>query len=121
MVRLRMQRFGRRNRPFYRISAIDQRTRRDGRVIELLGWFDPMTNKPGVKNVELNVERVKYWLSVGAVPSDTVMDMLAKQGLVDTKQWEADRAYDRKRVAEAKAKADAAAAAAPADPKAKKA
>lgn len=116
MVRLRMQRFGRRNRPFYRLAAIDQRTRRDGRVIEQLGWYDPMA-KEG-KQYDLNGERIKYWLSVGAQPSETVMDTLARHGMVDTKEWEAGRAMSRKRVEAAKAKADAAAAAGEAEKKA---
>ncbi len=118
MVRLRMQRFGRRNRPFYRISAIDQRTRRDGRVIEQLGWFDPMASDKA-KTHEINADRVKYWLSVGAQPSDTVMDMLARAGIVQSKAWEERRARDRKRVEELAAKKAAAAAAAPAAPEKK--
>lgn len=112
MVRLRMQRFGRRNRPFYRISAIDQRTRRDGRVIEQLGWYDPMASDKA-KTHEINADRVKYWLSVGAQPSDTVMDMLARNGIVQSKEWEARRERERKNVEAAKAKEAAAAAAAP--------
>ena len=111
-----MQRLGRRNAPFYRISAIDQRTRRDGRVIEQLGWYDPIA-KDAAKQLNLNEERVKHWLSVGAQPSETVRDMLAKRNLVDTGRWEADRKTRRERVAAAKAAA-AAAPAAEAKPKA---
>jgi small subunit ribosomal protein S16 len=107
-----MQRLGRKNRAFYRISAIDQRTRRDGRVIELLGVYDPV--HPDVtKQITLNEERVKYWLSVGAQPSDTVRDMLARRNIGDIKAWEARRAVDRDNVA----KKIAAAAAAPAEKK----
>lgn len=97
MVRIRMQRLGRRNRPFYRINAIDKRTRRDGKVIEALGWYDPIA-KDESKQLFLNVERLKYWLSVGAQPSDTVRDFLAKANLVDVAAWEADRKVDRDRV-----------------------
>lgn len=104
VVRIRMQRLGRRNAPFYRISAIDQRTRRDGRVIEQLGWYDPIA-KDAAKQLNLNEERVKHWLSVGAQPSETVRDMLAKRNLVDTGRWEADRKNRRERVAAAKAAA----------------
>lgn len=112
MVRLRLQRLGRRNRPFYRLNAIDQRTRRDGRVIENLGFYDPLAPDQ-TKQIQIDGERVKYWISVGAQPSETVRDMLAKRGLVDTKVWEQDRTHQRKR-AEAK---QAAAAAAPAEEK----
>lgn len=119
MVRIRMQRFGRKSRPFYRISAIDQRTRRDGRVIEELGVYDPV--HPDVtKQINLKEDRVKYWISVGAQPSDTVRDMLARRNLVDVAAWEAQRAIDRDMVAAKKVAADAAAAAAAAAGDAKK-
>jgi small subunit ribosomal protein S16 len=98
-----MQRLGRKNRAFFRINAIDQRTRRNGSVIESLGWYDPIAKDPG-KQMEINEERVKYWLSVGAQPSDTVRDFLAKRGMGDLKLWEADRAAERKRVEAKKAK-----------------
>jgi len=95
MVRIRLKRMGRRHRPFYRINAVDKRTQRDGKVLEQLGWFDPLV-KDETKQVELNEERVRYWLSVGAQPSDTVNDILAKRNLIDAKAWADVR---RKRVA----------------------
>lgn len=107
MVRIRMQRLGRHNRPFYRISAIEKRIRRDGRVLEELGWYNPI-EKDTAKQIVLNEERVKYWLSVGAQPSDTVRDMLARRSLVNLPDWEKQRAYDRKMVEVNKAKAAAA-------------
>lgn len=85
-----MSRLGRPHRPFYRISAVDSRVKRDGSVIEQLGWYDPMV-KDGTKNMELKTERLKYWLSVGAQPSDTVNDFLAKNGLVDAAAVKARR------------------------------
>lgn len=106
MVRIRMQRTGRRNRPFFRIQVLDERTRRDGASIEQVGWYDPIAKDPA-KQLNLNEERIKYWVGVGAQPSDTVRDMLAKRNLIDTKAWEARRARDRKRVEEAKAAAAA--------------
>lgn len=78
MVKLRFKRFGRRNRPFYRLNAIDQRAPRDGRSIEELGWYDPM-GKEG-KQLELKTERIEYWLGVGAQPSETVNNILRKAG-----------------------------------------
>ena len=118
MVRIRMQRLGRKNLPFYRINAVEKKTRRNGPVIEALGYFDPLANDPA-KQVHINEERIKFWLSKGAQPSDTVRDFLARRGIGDLKAWEADREHDRKVVAENKAKA-AAAPAAEGDKKAEK-
>jgi len=81
-VRLRLKRLGRKGIPFYRICAIDRRTRRDGPAIEEIGHYDPLA-KTDDERVKLNVERAKYWLSVGAEPSDTVRDILRKAGLLE--------------------------------------
>ena len=78
MVVLRLKRMGRRHRPFYRLNAMDKRAPRDGRVIEELGWFDPIA--PEDKQLKINVERVDYWLSVGAQPSRTVCGLLKRVG-----------------------------------------
>ena len=80
MVRLRLKRFGRRNHPYYRITAVDQRTRRDGRVIEEIGTYDPV-NKDAEKQSSVNVERAQHWLSVGAQPTRTVASLLRKAGV----------------------------------------
>jgi small subunit ribosomal protein S16 len=112
MVRLRMQRFGRRHRPFYRINAIDQRTRRNGKVLENLGHYDPM-HPDESKQIVLKTESIKKWLAEGAAPSETVLDILARNGLLSPEQmksWEADRAVARTRVACKKAVARAEAA-----------
>jgi small subunit ribosomal protein S16 len=69
MVRIRLTRMGAKKRPFYRVVAADRRNRRDGRCIEQLGWYDPMKDPHQVK---LDLERVDYWLGVGAQPSETV-------------------------------------------------
>jgi small subunit ribosomal protein S16 len=100
VVKIRLQRTGRKNRPFYRIQVLDERTRRDGASIEQLGWYDPV-NRDESKQLNLNEERAKYWLSKGAQPSDTMRDILAKRNLVDRGQWEAVRAR-RRQVIEAK-------------------
>jgi small subunit ribosomal protein S16 len=72
---------GRTHRSFFRLSAIESRNPRDGRVIEELGWYDPeATNDEKATN--FNVERVKYWLGVGAQPSQTVRDLLKKQEIL---------------------------------------
>lgn len=105
-----MQRTGRKNRPFYRIQVIDQRTRRDGAAIEQLGWYDPV-NRDAAKQLNLNEERAKYWIGVGAQPSGTLRDIFAKKNLIKTEKWEADRTARRELIK----KRAAAAAAAPAE------
>ena len=72
-VRLRLQRQGKPKRPFYRLVAINQSTRRDGKPIEVLGQYDPMAASEKIK---LNRERVDYWLKQGAQSSETVADLL---------------------------------------------
>lgn len=79
-VRIRLKRMGRRNRPFFRICAFDAREERDGRSIEQLGTYDPM-EKEEEKKVVLKKERVEYWLSVGAQPTETVASILKKNGI----------------------------------------
>lgn len=110
MVRLRLKRMGRRHRPFYRLNAIEKRSQRDGRVLEQLGWYDPMAADAD-KQIELKGDRIKHWLSVGAQPSDTVNDLLARAGLIDAAKWKAERdarvAKRRQKLAEEKAAAAA--------------
>ena len=77
MVRIRMKSFGRRHRPFYRICAMDSRTGRDGRAIEELGHYDPMVRNVEARTV-LKASRVRYWLSVGAQPSEKVAALLRR-------------------------------------------
>jgi small subunit ribosomal protein S16 len=74
-----MKRMGRRHRAFFRINAIESRNPRDGRVIEELGWYDPVGKKD--EQVNLNRERIEYWLGVGAQPSETVRNLLKKNGI----------------------------------------
>lgn len=77
-VRLRLKRMGRRHQSFFRLSAMDSRSPRDGRVIEELGWYDPNAKEQD-RQTSLNRERIEYWLRVGAQPSETVRDMLKKK------------------------------------------
>jgi len=79
-VKLRLQRLGRTHKSFFRLSAMDSRKPRDGRVIEELGWYDPHV-KNEEEQTELNRERIEYWLSVGAQPSETVGNLLKKNGI----------------------------------------
>jgi small subunit ribosomal protein S16 len=78
LVRLRLQRHGRKKRPYYHLVAADIRARRDGRIIEDLGRYNPVT---APTMVTLNTERVIYWLQNGAQPTDTVRSILKKEGI----------------------------------------
>ena len=59
---------------------MDQRKQRDGRVIEQLGWYDPIT-KDAAKQIKINEERVRYWISQGAQPTQTVGNLLKRHGI----------------------------------------
>ena len=76
-VRIRMKRLGCKHRPYYRIVAIDHHQPRDGRIIEELGSYDPMIKNTD-ERVKLRPERLKYWMSVGAKPSENVEMLLKK-------------------------------------------
>lgn len=80
MVRIRLKRFGRRHRAFFRICIMDIREERDGRSIEDIGTYDPEAAEEE-KKVTLKKERVEYWLGVGAQPSETVASILKKAGI----------------------------------------
>jgi len=82
-VRIRMKRFGRLHRPFFRICAVDQNAPRNGRVLEELGTYDPMVPETDARAI-LKGERVKYWLGVGAQPSDRVRVLIKKYGVEGT-------------------------------------
>jgi small subunit ribosomal protein S16 len=79
-VKLRLKRLGRSHGAFFRLNAIDSRAPRDGRVIEELGMYDPR-NKEAGKQFLAKLDRCKYWLDHGAVPSETVSSLLKKNGL----------------------------------------
>ncbi len=78
-VRIRLKKMGRTHRPFFRVCAMDQRSPRDGRVIEELGTYDPMCPETDAR-VQLKGERVDHWLSVGAQPSEKVAVLIKKYG-----------------------------------------
>ena len=75
MVKIRLRRFGKKNTPIYRVVVADKRSPRDGRVIEEIGTYDPLLKKD---NFTLKLDRVDYWLGVGAQPSDTVASFIKK-------------------------------------------
>lgn len=79
-VKLRLTRFGRLNHPTYRVCATEASFKRDGRVIETLGYYLPKA--PNAQDQSsLNAERVRYWLSVGAQPSETVASLIRSAGI----------------------------------------
>lgn len=78
-VRIRLKKMGRTHRPFFRMCAVDQRSPRDGRVIEELGYYDPMIPETDARAI-LKGERISYWLSVGAQPSDKAGVLIKKYG-----------------------------------------
>jgi small subunit ribosomal protein S16 len=103
-VKLRMTRMGRRHRPFFRINAVESRTPRDGRVLEKLGHYDPIEKDPA-KQIVLDKERAQYWLDKGAIPSDTVSQILLRQGIKHKyAEQQAARRTKAKVVAKAKGK-----------------
>ncbi|KAL6521177.1 hypothetical protein OROGR_017746 [Orobanche gracilis] len=82
VVHLRLSTLGCRNRPFYRIMAADSRSPRDGKHLEVLGYYNPLSGQDGGKRMGVNFDRIKYWLSVGAQPSEAVQRLLFRAGLL---------------------------------------
>ena len=78
-VKLRLKRMGSKAKPFYRIVAADSRSPRDGRFLEVVGTYKPVK---GQEVVTVNEEKAMYWLSNGAIPTDTVRSILSKQGIM---------------------------------------
>jgi small subunit ribosomal protein S16 len=80
-VSLRLSRGGAKKRPYYRIVAADARSPRDGNYLEQIGTYNPLLAKDDENRVRLNDDRVRYWLGVGAQPTDRVARMLDKAGI----------------------------------------
>ena len=117
-VRIRLSRGGSKKHPFYRIVAADQRAPRDGRFIERLGSYNPMLPKEHADRFIVDVERVKYWLSKGAQPTERLEKLLSSLGLVkapatrEQPKKSAPKAKALERIKEKEEKAAAAAEAA---------
>lgn len=75
MIKLRLRRMGAKKRPHYRIVATEHSSPRDGRIIESIGHYTPITEPPVIK---LDLERARHWISVGAKPSNTVAGLIRK-------------------------------------------
>jgi small subunit ribosomal protein S16 len=80
-VRIRMTRMGAKKKPFYRLVAADSQARRDGRFLEILGYYDP-TKDPAV--VKIHKEKVNYWLGKGARVSESAQALLKKEGMMQS-------------------------------------
>lgn len=80
-TKIRMSRAGAKNRPFFKIVVADSKSPRDGRFLEKLGTYNPLLEKGDPQRVVLNVERIKYWISVGAKPSDRIARFLHEANL----------------------------------------
>ena len=79
MVKIRLRRMGAKKNPFYRIVVADSRAPRDGRFIEEIGTYDPLTK---TSEIVVNTERAQYWVKNGAQPTDTVKALLKKAGAI---------------------------------------
>jgi small subunit ribosomal protein S16 len=77
-VKIRLARHGAKKRPFYRIVIADSESPRDGKFLENVGTYDPVADPA---KVSLNQERIKHWIDQGAIPTDTVKNLLKKQGV----------------------------------------
>ena len=84
-VRIRLKRFGKKHQPFYRVVAADQSRARNSKTLEVIGVYDPLQDP--VK-FELKTERVQYWLSVGAQPTEALERLLSNAGVIPAKKRE---------------------------------
>ena len=79
-VKIRLKRMGSNKKPFYRIVVADSRAPRDGRFIEEIGYYNPVSEP---KQIKINDEKAKKWLGVGAQPTETVKKLLQSQGIIE--------------------------------------
>ena len=80
MVKMRLRRMGAKKKPFYRIVVADSRAPRDGRSIEEIGYYNPMTEP---KEIKIDAEKAKKWLGNGAQPTETVKTLFKKSGIIE--------------------------------------
>ena len=80
MVKMRLRRMGAKKAPFYRVIVADSRSPRDGRFIEEIGYYNPLTEPAEIK---IDAEKAKKWIANGAQPTETVKSLLKKSGIVD--------------------------------------
>lgn len=87
MLRIRLSRRGSKKRPFYHIVVAEQANCRDGKFVEKLGTYNPMLQKSDEKRVTLETDRIKYWLGVGAQPSDRVARFFGEAKIIAMPKW----------------------------------
>src|SRR5579864_6228094 len=80
MVKIRLMRMGMKGTPSYRVVVADSRFPRDGRIIENIGWYDPLTDPSTIK---IDAEKARHWLSVGAQPTDSTRSLLERAGILE--------------------------------------
>jgi small subunit ribosomal protein S16 len=80
MVKIRLMRMGMKGAPSYRVVVADARSPRDGRIIENIGWYNPLTDPLTIK---IDADRAKHWLQVGAQPSDSVRSLMQRAGILE--------------------------------------
>ena len=80
MVKIRLRRMGKRNKPSYRVVVTDSRSPRDGKSIEIIGHYNPLTDPA---TISIDEEKALKWLRYGAQPTDTVRSLLSKLGIMD--------------------------------------
>ncbi len=88
-VRIRLKRMGSKKRPFYRVVVAASTAPRDGAFIETIGYYNPLTEP---YTIQVNAERARHWLSVGAQPTDTVASLLKRASVLDAPETPADEA-----------------------------
>jgi len=91
-VKIRLRRDGAKKRPFYHVVAADSRRARNGRFIEELGYYNPIVAAENEPVLVLKEDRIRYWLSVGAQPSETAAALLKKQGIIERRTPAAPKA-----------------------------
>ena len=85
-VKIRLRRDGQKKRPFYHLVAADERRARNGRFIEELGYYNPIVAAETEPTLVLKEDRIRYWLGVGAQPSETAAALLKKQGILPRRE-----------------------------------
>ena len=96
MVKIRLKRTGRKNRDFFRISVMDIHEARDGKIIEHLGWYDPLVADDG-KKISLDKDRAAYWLSVGAQATEGALPILRREGVKIPVKKKVERTWKSKK------------------------
>ena len=112
MLKIRLRRTGARKKPSYRIVVAESTAPRDGKYVEIIGTYDPLTEP---STIVLNGERAKHWLSVGAQPTERVVKLMAREGLVPAPDFTKPAKKDEATKEEAPATSSAPASAAASD------